>query len=152
MTSSGKQEAKAMPSMETMPFLPAAHRLGESASWVVGVIDDSEEAERAVQAAHEPGYGEDDVVVLHGEEAVSLHRTKEHQNPVYKAYAWLARALTDPGTAEQEYLEEARQGHSFVSIRAEKAEEVDRAVRLLDRFRAHRVKHFSRWVLTDHRD
>ena len=61
-----------MPNMEATPFPPAAHRLGESASWVVGVIDDSAE--------------------------------------------------------------------------------VDRAVQLLDRFRAHRVKHFGRWVLTDHRD
>lgn len=141
-----------MPNMDTTPFPPAAHRLGESASWVVGVIDSTDEAERAVRAAHETGYGEEDVVVLHGADAVKLQRTKEQQSPVYKAYAWLARALTDPGTAEQEYLEEAKQGRSIVSIRAEEPDEVDHAVRLLDEFHAHRVKHFGRWVLTDHRD
>lgn len=141
-----------MSNMEDTLFTPAAHRLGESASWVVGVIDDLAEADRAGRAAREAGYSEDEIVVLHGPDAVNLRQAKGRRNPVYKAYTWLARALTDPGTAEPEYTAEAKQGHSIVSIRAEEPDEVDRAVRLLDEFHAHRVKHFGRWVLTDHRD
>ncbi|MGH2515464.1 MAG: hypothetical protein ACRDHP_07395 [Ktedonobacterales bacterium] len=141
-----------MSNPEETPFPPAAHRLGESASWVVGVIDNPDEAQRAKQAALDAGYTEQDVVLLHGSDAINLAQAKTQQNPVTRVYAWLARAITDPGTAEQEYVEEARQGHSLLSIRAEEPDEVDRAVQLLDRFHAHRVKHFGQWVLTDHRD
>jgi hypothetical protein len=141
-----------MSNPQETPFPPAAHRIGESASWVVGVIDTPEEAERAEQAARATGYREDDLVVLHGADAVNVQQAKEQQlNPISKVFAWLARATTDPGTAEQEYTEEAKQGHSIVSIRAEEPDEVDRAVRLLDTYHAHRVKHFGQWVLTDHR-
>lgn len=134
----------------TVPFPPAAHRLGESANWVVGVINDPLAAWSAQQAAGRAGVAEHDVILLSGQEALAVVGAKEaRMNPLMRVYAAACRVLTDPGCAESEYRQEAALGHSLVSIRATSDEEVARAGQLLVEYGAHRVKHFGTWLLTD---
>lgn len=132
------------------PFPPAAHRAGEEPNWVVSIIDDPKEADRAAEALRVAGVPDDDVMVLHGQEALDLAQAKEEsQNPIARVLAAWGRASTDPGTAEEEYLDAARQGHALVNIRAESPEDVQRAREVLLAHNAHNVKHFGKWVSTD---
>ncbi len=138
-----------VPAPET-PFPPAAHRLGESANWVVSVIEHPADAARARDAAVMAGIARDEILVLSGEQALQIVAQKEaRMNPVMRLYARLTRACTDPGNAESEYREEAAQGYTIVSIRAEKAEDIVRAQRVLLAHNARRMKHYGKWVLTE---
>ncbi len=140
---------RSVPASET-PFPPAAHRFGESANWVVSVIENPADAALAWQAAAMAGIAQEKILVLSGEQALHLIAQKEaHMNPLMRLYARLTRACTDPGNAESEYREEAAQGYSIVSIRAEKAEDILRAQRVLLAHNARRMKHYGKWVLTE---
>lgn len=135
---------------EKTPFPPASHAPGEPADWVIGVIDDRAEAERAVQAARDAGFPEEELLPFHAEQALDqAHTRSSARNPLTKLFAAVARNVTDPGVAEKEYIEEARQGHSIVNIRARSPERVARARAILDAHYAHHIKHFGQWTITD---
>lgn len=139
-----------MSDINSTPFPPAAHRMGESPNWVVGVIDDAAEADHAAADVRAAGFGDKDVVVLHGQEALDLAQAKEDaMNPVKRLLTAWGSISTDPGTADEEYIEAARNGHSLVSVRAEAPEDVQRAREVLLAHDAHDVKHFGEWVNTD---
>lgn len=139
-----------MSDVNSTPFPPAAHRMGESPNWVVGVIDDAVEADRASVAARAAGFSDDDVLVLHGQQALDLAKAKEDaMNPLKRLLTAWGNVSTDPGTAEEEYIEAARNGHSLVNVRAEAPEDVQRAREVLLAHHAHDVKHFGKWVNTD---
>lgn len=132
------------------PFPPASHRLGESANWVVGVVDDATEARAAALAALQGDLDDESVLVLNGREALAVIDAKEaDMNPVMRLYTAASRALTDPGNAETEYRQEAERGHSLVCIRAATPAEVERARQLLLTHSARQVKHFGAWTLND---
>lgn len=139
-----------MSDVNSTPFPPAAHRMGESPNWVVGVIDDTAEADRAAEDARATGFSDNDVVVLHGQEVLDVAQAKEDaMNPLKRLLTAWGTISTDPGTAEEEYIEAARNGHSLVSVRAEAPEDVQRARDVLLAYDAHDVKHFGKWVNTD---
>ena len=136
--------------MEQTPFPPASHTLGERANWVIGVIDEPAEADRAAQAARAAGFADGDVLVFHGREALAEKEIKEEgRNPVQRAFAAVAETMTEPGAYEDAYLAEARAGHSLVNLHAAKPEEVERALDVLARHHAHLVKQFGRWTTTE---
>ena len=132
------------------PFPPASHVPGEPTDWVIGVIDDRAEAERAVQDARDAGFPEEELLSFYAEQALDQAKTRaQAQNPLTRLFATVARYVTDPGTAEKEYIEEARAGHSIVNIRARSPERVALAHNILERRHAHRIKHFGQWTITD---
>lgn len=136
--------------MEQTPFPPASHTLGERVNWVIGVIDDPAEADRAAQAARAAGFAEGDVLVFQGREALAEKHVKdEARNPLERAFAAVAETMTDPGAYEDAYLAEARRGHSLVNIHAGSPEEIERALGVLQAHHAHLVKHFGRWMTTE---
>ncbi len=133
-----------------VPFAPASHRLGESPNWVVGVIDDPEEANTAYKAAIAAGVAKEDIVLLSGPGATAVVEEKEAcMSPLARLYARVTQVATDPGNAEREYREEAAQGHAILSIRAESSGQIVRAQEVLMAHHAHRVKHFGQWTLID---
>lgn len=142
------------PGAQTPPhavaFPPAAHRLGEQADWVVGVIDDELTARTASGAARRAGMASEDVLVLSGPEALKVIAAKEaRMSPLMRLYALTCRLLTDPGCAESEYRQEASRGHALICLRASTPSEVERARVVMIEHDAHLVKHFGAWVLTE---
>lgn len=136
--------------MEQTPFPPASHTLGERANWVIGVVDDPAEADRAAQAARKAGFPEGDVLVFHGREALAEKQVKdEERNPLQRAFAAVAETMTDPGAYEDAYLAEAARGRSLVNIHADTPGEIERALGVLRAYHAHLVKHFGRWTTTE---
>lgn len=132
------------------PFPPAAHSAGKEPNWVVSIIDDPTEADRAVDALRAAGVPGENIHILHGQKALDVAQAHEDaKNPIAKLISAWGRASTDPGTAEEEYLDAARQGHSLVNVRAASPEDVQRAREVLLAHHAHHVKHFGKWVSTD---
>lgn len=131
-------------------FPPAAHLPGEQANWVVGVLENQMTGQQALQGALQAGFAADDVILLHGQEALDRAQAQQEQmHPVSRFFASLARPVTDPGTAEQEYLEEAGAGRSILSVRASTPDQVALAQRVFAANDARRVKYFSEWTITD---
>lgn len=136
--------------MEHTPFPPASHTLGERVNWVIGVIDDPAEADRAMQAARQAGFAERDLLVFHGGEALAEKQVKDEvRNPLERAFAAVAETMTDPGAYEDAYLAEASRGHSLVNIHTNTQEQIERALAVLKRHHAHLIKHFGRWATTE---
>lgn len=132
------------------PFPPASHMFGEPTNWVIGVIDDRAEAERAAQAARDAGFPEQDVVLLSGQEALDLAQAKEDaKNPLAKLYSSVMRKVNEPAIFEQNYLKEVKWGHTLLNLCAEQPEQVGLATQILQAHNGHRIKHFGSWAVTD---
>src|SRR5579859_2369392 len=64
------RESPHMADTEDTLFPPAADNLDQSPNWLVGVIDEPARAEQAAQALLDAGFSPDDVLLLHGPEAI----------------------------------------------------------------------------------
>lgn len=141
-----------MADTEDTLFPPAADNLDQSSNWLVAVIDAPALAERAVQALLDAGFSPDDVLLLHGPEALRRLEAKDEQRgPLGWAHKALANVVTDASAFEDSYAQEATAGHSIINVQVAEPEGIARATEVLQAYDAHYVKHFGPWVITDMR-
>lgn len=130
-------------------FPPAAHLPGEEANWVIGVLYDEAAGEQARAAALQAGFAPEQVLLLHAQAALERAQAQqENMTPIARFFASLSRVATDPGNAETEYVTEAQEGHSLLSLKASDPEQVALAQRVLLDSDARRVKYFGEWTIT----
>jgi len=133
-------------------FPAAADNLDQSSNWLVGVIDEPMMAERAVRALIEAGFSADDVLLLHGPEALSRLEAKDEQRgPLGWLHKAIANVVTDAGTFEGAYMREASAGHSIINVQVADPENIELATAVLKSYEARDVKHYGTWVITDMR-
>jgi hypothetical protein len=115
--------------------------------YVVAVIDDAAEAERASEALRRTGWAGGDVRVLAGDEVLADHRAfLEDRSPLQRVESLLA---SDEVDAQEEYLGEADQGRNLVTVRAETPEQVERAAGILRAHHGRLMRHYGRLVVRD---
>jgi hypothetical protein len=138
-----------MPPTEDTFFPPAADNLDQPANWLSGVIDDPRMAEQAVQALYSAGFAKDDVLLLHGPDALKRMEAKDEQRGLLGwAHKAISSVLTDASSVENTYVQEAAAGHSIINIHAENEDEIERARAVLADHQAHYIKHFGQWTIT----
>lgn len=131
-------------------FPAAADNLDQSSNWLVGVIDDPQMAEQSVVALTDAGFNQQDVLLLHGPEALKrLEAKDEHRGPLGWAHKALASVVTDASTFESDYAREASAGHSIVNVHTDDPEYVELGTAVLTEHGAHLIKHFGPWTITD---
>jgi hypothetical protein len=134
----------------SLNFPPFAYLPDESADWVVGVMDNARDAERSREAARNAGFKDDELWIAHGQEALDTARLRDSRRGLpAKFYATLARAITDAGEMENEYLGAASDGHSLVGIRTVTSERIPRAHDLLRFHRGRRIRYLGHWFHQD---
>jgi len=117
-------------------------------NYVVGIVDDLQEARQAVQAFKQAGYDTDEIRLMESGEVVQ----KEQQLDEKKN--WLQRLFssfqnTTDETGAHVYEEAARQGKHVLHVHADSQEEVDKISALMQHYHAHAVKFFGTWSVAD---
>jgi len=131
---------------EETHFPAASDNLTQTQDWLVGVIDNPQDAERATQALYDAGFAQGDVMTLHGPAAVQrLNAKDEQRNIVSKVYSTLTNTLSDAGRFEGDYANEAHAGHSVMNVHVVEPDRVEQARQILAAHNAHTLRYFSRW-------
>lgn len=117
--------------------------------YVVGVVDDLQEAEQEIRALQDAGFALEDIHLDRSEEM--LRREAELAGP----RSWRQRFRvafqwgTDEGPDIQTYFQEARRGHHILSVRAHLARHIDQIYAIMTTYHTHQIKHFGAWTITD---
>lgn len=117
-------------------------------NYVVGIIDDLQEAQQAVQAFEKAGYEAEEIRLMESQEVLDkAHELNEGKN-------WLQRILssfqnTTDETGAHVYELAAQQGKQILHVRADSQEDVDKISALMTRYHAHAIKFFSPWSVSD---
>lgn len=115
--------------------------------YVVAVLEDQEGATAAAGALQETGFGADEVRVWTGPEVLANHEEfQKRRGPLQRLGGLFA---SDEKEALDGYIENARQGHAFVTVHAPGTEEMERARGVLAAHRAHNMHHYGPSVMTD---
>lgn len=134
---------------ETM-FPAAADNLDQSSNWMVGVIDDPQQAEQAQRDLVQAGFPQDGVLLLHGQEALQRMRAKDEQRgPLGWVHKAVASIATDASAFQDNYADEANAGHTIVNVHVSEQDQMERARQILVAHNAHYIKHFGTWVVSD---
>ena len=114
--------------------------------YVVAVVDDRDQANRAVQALRSAGVPTDQVRVMSGDEVLAIDREfKESQSFGQRLGGMLA---ADEGEAVQQYVEAAQRGHALVTVPAPELAEAQRINGVLAEHGAHGVRHYGRLMMS----
>jgi len=139
-----------MSQSEDTMFPAAADNLDQSANWLVGVIDNPQMAEQAVQTLLQAGFNQDDVLLTHGPDALRRMEAKDEQRgPLGWIHKAVANIVTDASSFQDTYATEASAGHSIINIHTDDEAYITRGAEVLRRHGAHYIKHFGPWTITD---
>src|ERR1051326_1818609 len=108
---------------------------------VVGVVQDLQEGEQALQALRDAGHAEDQIHLIQSQEVVEgIQGRLEDRNLLRK---WLHQLGTssDEGYAGRLYLERARQGWHMMAVYAATAEQADQIAHLLSTYQVSLIKY-----------
>ena len=117
-------------------------------NYVVGIIDDLQEAQQAEQAFKEAGYDAQQIRLMESHEVLEkTHDLEEGKN-------WFQRFLSSfQGTTDETgahiYQLAAQQGKQVLHVRADSEKDVDKISALMMRYHAHAVKFFGSWSVSD---
>jgi hypothetical protein len=117
-------------------------------NYVVGVIDNLQEAREAEEAFKQAGYDASEIRLMESQEAMEKAEELDQEKN------WLQRVLssfqdTTDETGVHIYQLAAQQGKQILHVHARSQEDVDRISALMMRFHAHTVKFFSPWSVSD---
>ncbi len=113
---------------------------------LVCVIDEPEEATRAVAALLNTGFTAEDVRLFLGEEGLAFEGAPHWQGIPKRVFFFLIN-LTDDAAFEREYREEARHGRTILMVHAPQEDQCNQARELLNDYHARAVKYYGPWVV-----
>jgi hypothetical protein len=109
--------------------------------YLVAVLPDAGAAERATAALGEAGWGAGEIETWSGEFVLATYeRRQAHRGVMERLGAALA---SDERIAVDQYIEEARQGRHFVTVRTPEDAQADRAAEILARHGAYGMRHYG---------
>lgn len=124
-------------------------------NYVVGVIDNLQEAQQAAQAFNDSGYDVNTTRLMESPEAIAKLQELEERKNRFQRFFSSFQAATDE-TGVDIYRFEARQGHHILfvractfNIRACSLNEIQQISDLMERFHAHAIKFFGFWAVED---
>lgn len=116
--------------------------------YVVGVIDDLQEAREARQAFQKEGYTAEEVRLMKSNEVVQrTQQFEKDKNPLQRFLSSFQETTDETGA--HIYQLEAHKGRHVLYVRAQREEEVDPIAALMQRYHAHTVKYFGPWSVAD---
>lgn len=119
-------------------------------NYLIAVIDDRAEAERAAQALSSAGWPENDIRLFPGKiVATQLEQLEERRSLPEKLAADVRHYVSDEGVMAEDYEEDARLGHHILAVYTPDDDQVEQARALLAAHHAHSIEHFGTWVITD---
>jgi hypothetical protein len=117
-------------------------------NYVVGIIDDLQEAQEAEQAFKQAGYDAQNIRLMESHEAVEKAQDLEEGKNWFQRFLSSFQNTTDE-TGSDIYQRAAQQGKQILHVRADSQEDVDKISALMMRYHAHAVKFFGTWSVAD---
>lgn len=124
-------------------------------NYVVGVIDDLQEARQAVQAFKDAGYDSNTVRLMNSQEALDKIRELEQRKNGFQRFLSSFQDATDD-TGTDVFRFEAKEGHHLLyvracaySLRTCSTEEITQIRDIMSRYHAHAIKFFGLWWVED---
>lgn len=109
--------------------------------YVFAVMDDHQEALKAVEDLRNAGFHAESVRLLHGEDTVDyIDAECRHCNLIQHIARVLWRVMTTEGVSLSEYEEEGKAGRDVLAVHTEREEEAHKAGAIL---RAHNARHIE---------
>lgn len=116
---------------------------------VVAVLNDTGEAEQAVQELQQAGYSADSIHLFRSQDFVRSFEDTQQQASGFAKLLHTFQGSSDEGFAGNMYLDEARRGHNILAVYEPKSDKTERVRTILVKHSAHLIKHFGTWAVTD---
>ena len=117
---------------------------------VVAVIDDPDQAHRAVAGLHAAGIPEDDSDVLEPAWVLAARRDLDRRGGWFGRFAaGLSTLASDDARYIQSDWREAERGHALVVVHAPTAAVVEQVRQVLSAYGGHGMRHYGRLVVTE---
>lgn len=117
-------------------------------NYVVGIIDDHQEAQQAEEAFKQAGYDANEVRLMEGQEVLQKVRQLDEEKNWFQRFLSSFQGSTDE-TGAHIYQVAAKQGKHVLHVHANSQDEVDKISALMQRYHAHTVKFFGSWSVAD---
>ena len=119
-----------------------------TANYVIAVIDNHEEAQRATDALHTIGFAYDAVALSPEAKACStpLVKSRAMQGSLGEPPNEAGKLFTEEGLDQEEYAEQRLQCHVVLRINTAGHEQVEQARRVLAAHHAHTIMRVGRWT------
>jgi hypothetical protein len=117
-------------------------------NYVVGIIDDLQEAQQAEQAFKDAGYDAESVRLMEGSEVLDKAQELEENKNWFQRFLSSFQDTTDE-TGANIYQAAAKQGKQVLHVHANSEQDVDKISALMMRYHAHAVKFFGNWAVSD---
>lgn len=133
--------------VDNIPTPPTSFGVVYPEGYVVAVIDDGVQAGEAVEALCQHDIAAKDIVLLTGQEAsAAAQAAQEHVGSLKRVFEEL---FMDELTFQRDYLDQARQGHSILNVKARNLAHARDIRGLLAPYHAHDAKYYGRATITD---
>lgn len=127
-------------------FPKTSHGTMYPKNYVVGVIDDLQEAQQAEQAFKAAGYPSEENRLLTSDE--EIHKAQEiegHKNRLQRFFS----SFNSSEAEAQMYQQEAQKGRHVLYVHAKSQDDVDKIGDLMRQHGARMIKFFGSWAVTD---
>jgi hypothetical protein len=117
-------------------------------NYVIAVIEDREEAERAAAALHTAGFAQD-AIVLSPEvdpRATPLQESEGMEHSLAEPPTTAEKLFTEEGLDQELYATERARGHVVVRVRTENDTNVESARKELATHHAYAIRHVGKWM------
>ncbi|HLG62935.1 MAG TPA: universal stress protein [Ktedonosporobacter sp.] len=132
---------------QEVPFLRAGAAYPKN--YVIAVIEDDQEAQRAIRELQEAGIAAEDIHFLKSREVLeSVEDTAVTRSFLSRIADVFQAVASDDDAHVLIYVEEARRGRHIINVQAEKSEQVEMIKDILVKHHARTIKYFGRWAVT----
>lgn len=116
---------------------------------IIGVIDQFQEAEQAVQALQNAGYRAQDILLIGDRAFIEAIQQRQQQTSPFKWAIHVFFASTDVGFPADLYAQQARQGSQVLAVHTSTVDQAQQIAQILGGYHVHLLKYFGRWVTAD---
>jgi hypothetical protein len=135
--------------IEPAKFLAALLDDWYPSDYILAVIDDLAEAERAREALRRLGWAEEDIRLFRGRDMVRRVGARQKRLSLAERIGFAMRSMTSyESILGEDYAQEAWCGHQILAVYTPEPEEVEQVRRLLVAHHAHDIEHFGSVVIT----
>jgi hypothetical protein len=117
---------------------------------VIGVIDQLQEAEQAIQSLQDAGYAAQDVHLFPSQVFVETMQQKRQQISSFGRALHVVMFSNDDGFHGDLYLHQAQRGAHILAVYASAREQEQEIAKLLHTYHGHHVKYIGQWTVTDY--
>jgi hypothetical protein len=117
---------------------------------VIGVIDQLQVAEQAVQSLQNAGYAAQDILLISSQAFIEAIQQRRQQTSSFTRASHAFFASSDDGFPADMYLQQAQRGANMLAVYASTGEQAQQIVQVLHVYPVHHLKYFSQWTTTDY--